>query len=179
MTQSDVHYEIERKYLITMPDIAVLKAQNGVEIVQIRQDYLSGTPGGRLRAATTAQGTVYIHTVKQRLTDATRIEQERLISFAEYQTLLRDRDPALRTIEKTRYRIPFRGLVAEVDLFPFWQDRAVVEFELENETQQPQMPDWLHVVREVTHDRRYTNLALAREVPMDALDIGPETGFVN
>ena len=167
---SDAHYEIERKYLIAMPDPAVLTAQPGVQILHIRQDYLSGGPGGRLRHAVSDRGTVYLHTVKKRISDVTRLEQEREISAAEYAQLLAYRTPALRTIEKTRYRIPYRGLVAEVDIFSFWQDRALVEFELTGEDQTPDMPPWLRPLREVTHDPRYTNRALARAVPMDRLE---------
>ena len=169
MTNTRPHDEIERKYLIAMPDRTVLAAQDGAETVQIRQCYLSGGPGGRLRMAVSARGTVYIHTIKTRLTDVRRVEYEREISAAEYSSLLEYRDPSLNFIDKIRYRIPYGGLTAEVDLFSFWNDRAILEFELDSELQKPEMPPWLHVIREVTHDRRYTNLALAREVPMETL----------
>ena len=76
-----------------------------------------------------------------------------------------ERDEALRTIEKTRYLVPFEGHTLEIDVFPFWNDRAFCECELQSEDEPLPLPDWLHVYREVTDDPRYTNRALARSVP--------------
>ena len=80
-----------------------------------------------------------------------------------------ERDEALRTIEKTRYLVPFEGHTLEIDVFPFWRDRAFCECELQSEDEPLPLPDWLHVYREVTDDPRYTNRALARSVPDEIL----------
>ncbi len=64
-------------------------------------------------------------------------------------------------IEKTRHRIPYAGLVWEVD--EFFADNAgliVAEVELESEQQQFAKPAWLGV--EVSHDKRYANANLLR-----------------
>ena len=58
---------------------------------------------------------------------------------------------------------------AEIDVFPFWEDRAFCEAELPAEDTPVTLPDWLEVVREVSADKRYTNLALAREIPMEEI----------
>jgi CYTH domain-containing protein len=75
----------------------------------------------------------------------------------------------LRKIEKTRYCVPMGELTAEIDVFPFWSDRAFCEVELPHEDTPVTLPEWLDVVREVSADKRYTNLALAREIPMEEL----------
>ena len=74
-----------------------------------------------------------------------------------------------RTVKKTRYLVPFEGHTLEIDVFPFWHDRAFCECELQSEDEPLPLPDWLHVYREVTADPRYTNRALARAVPDDTL----------
>ena len=74
-------------------------------------------------------------------------------------------DPALRPIFKTRYAIPYKGRTAEVDLYDFWQDRATVEVELANENESAELPPYLRVIREVSDDKRYKNVNLARELP--------------
>ena len=43
------HYEIERKYLIRYPDVALLRAQKGVEEWEITQIYLTVSGPGETR----------------------------------------------------------------------------------------------------------------------------------
>lgn len=94
-------------------------------------------------------------------------EDEGLISRVDYESYLKEANPNQRPILKTRYRIPYEGQILEFDLYPFWSDRAVMEIELESEAQPVYIPDWVRVLRDVTGDRRYSNFALALEIPMD------------
>ena len=161
--------EIERKYLIAMPDRALLD-RLCTRRDYIRQTYLSPEEPGtteRLRLRGCGDRAEYTHTVKRRLTDMTREEYEHTVSPREYRALLERADPALRVIEKTRWCIPHLDHTLEVDLFPFWSDRAFLEIELKDPNHTPPLPDWVSVIREVTEDRRYTNRALAEEVPME------------
>ena len=98
-----------------------------------------------------------------------RQEEEREISQEEYQTLLTQADPTKRVLHKTRYCLPYRGKLLEVDLYPFWQDQAVLEVELEQEDDLISIPPELTVLREVTGDAAYKNAVLAKtdkEVPL-------------
>ncbi|MBF0624205.1 MAG: CYTH domain-containing protein [Magnetococcales bacterium] len=62
-------------------------------------------------------------------------------------------------IEKTRYRIPWQGLIWEVDEF-FGENQGLVvaEVELKTEDQAVVLPPW--VAMEITHDHRYSNANL-------------------
>ena len=66
-------------------------------------------------------------------------------------------------VVKRRYEVRDGDLLWQVDAF---DDRELflVEVELESPHQVPTLPDWLSpfVVREVTHEREYVNLFLAR-----------------
>ena len=106
----------------------------------------------------------YTHTVKTRLSSIRRIEREREIDKAEYEKLLLTADPARRTIEKRRYIVIYLGQRFEVDIFPFWNDRAIMELELEDEGQKITLPPDLTLIKEITDDSRYTNASLAKEV---------------
>ena len=166
-----VPLEIERKYLIRMPDLRLLDSL-AAEKARLSQTYLlRGEDGAnrRVRRWETERGVTWFYTEKTKLTDVTRIEREREISPEEAEALLAQRDPERRTVEKTRWRIPFGGRLLEVDVFPFWADRAFCEIELGSEEEEPRLPDWLQPLREVTADPRYTNSALALSVPMDIL----------
>lgn len=162
--------EIERKWLIRMPDAALLR-EKAARVIEMQQVYLTGgnpNVSMRIRRSECGGAVTYHRNEKQRITDRVRIEREEEIDAKHYGILLGFADPKLRVIEKTRYCVPIGGgLTAEIDLFPFWNDRAFCEVELPAEDTPVTLPDWLSVVREVTDDKRYTNLALAREIPTE------------
>jgi len=65
-------------------------------------------------------------------------------------------------LEKTRYEVSHEGFTWEIDVYAgAYQGLVVTEVELEDEEQQPLLPPW--VGREVTGDRRYSNLIMATE----------------
>ena len=164
-----IPFEIERKFLIRYPDEQLL-AKKG-ESSRITQTYLLGEPNTseRVRLRERDGVRVYTHTVKRRITDVRRIEIEREISREEYLRLLERADPERRVIEKTRWCLPYAGQMLEIDLFPFWTDRAYLEIELKEEDQTLVIPPELELIREVTDDIRYTNASLAREIPWDEI----------
>lgn len=162
--------EIERKFLIRMPDRALLDRIG--ECSEIEQTYLSPDAEGvraRIRRRSRNGESVYTLTTKSHLTDMTRIEIEREIGRAEYEKLLQQADPERRTIRKTRCCIPYEGQLFEIDLFPFWKKQAYLEIELEREDQPVRFPPYIELLREVTSEERYTNSSLAKEIPEEEL----------
>ncbi len=156
--------EIERKYMIRMPDEDFLSALDCTEIVQT---YLLGENGSteRVRKRGKNGHYVYTHTIKYKISNMSRREDEREISAAEYDKLLKRADPERNTIEKLRYCYISAGLTWEIDVFPFWKDRAFMEIELESEAQCFSFPPDIEIIRELTDDKRYTNAALAKHIP--------------
>ena len=149
-----------------MPEKAWL-LEASEEIWEIEQTYLAAKTGesARVRKIKTEETEKYILTVKRRISDIRREETEREISKSEYETFLKEADPARKTICKTRYRIRGGNHIFEIDVFPFWNDRAFLEVELSHEDEAFCLPNEVYILREVTEDRRYTNAALAREIP--------------
>lgn len=159
--------EIERKFLIAMPDAGTLERECR-EKWEIEQIYLTPGPAGesrRLRRSRDGGEETLYYTEKRRLTDLTRIERERVISPAEWEALSAQADGTRRPICKTRWRTPWAGHILEIDVFPFWTRQAFCEAELSSEDEILILPPWIRVLREVTADLRYTNSALALEVP--------------
>ena len=161
-------FEIERKYLIEYPDINMLDKYADSKS-EIAQTYLKTDNGltSRVRKRTTDGVTKYIFTEKKRITDVKCIENEREIGSEEYEKLLKLSDPERRTVEKMRYCIPFNGRVVEVDVYPFWNDRAIAEVEMEDENEEVVLPDFINVIRDVTAEKAYKNYAIAKEIPTD------------
>lgn len=163
-------FEIERKFLIRYPDCAWLFANS--DVTEITQTYLQRpdpAQSARVRKRGREGTYQYTHTVKQRISDLRRIEIEREIPEEEYRELLKQADPERNVIHKLRCCLSFRGQMFELDLFPFWTDRAIMEIELEEENQPVEFPPEIEIVREVTGDRRYTNSSMAKEIPQDSL----------
>ena len=165
------HHEIEMKYLIAMPDEAMLAQMDGCKVWEIEQIYLTAEPGTtrRVRRVLEDGEERYYKTFKRRISVPTAQEDEGLISREEYEAYCTERNPQLNVILKKRYRIPFAGQTLEFDIYPFWTDRAVLEIELESEEQQTVIPEWVRVLKDVTADFRYKNVALANEIPMDEI----------
>ena len=164
---SKLPLEIERKFLIEYPDLQELERLSNGNFSDISQTYLVGEKGTseRVRARTRDGVTVYTHNTKIKLSSMKRIEFEDEVSEEEYKELLKRADKKCRTIEKVRYCVPYGGFVFEIDIFPFWQDKAFMEVEMPSEDTSVKLPDFVKIIREVTDDNRYTNHALAKEIP--------------
>ena len=164
------HFEIERKYLIEMPDEEALRTlceKSGGEMWHITQTYLSAPTGvsSRVRRGEHDGAVTYYRTDKTHITDLKRTENERTVTEEEYLEMKASAVPGLSEIEKTRYRIPYGAHTLEIDVFPFWKRQAFLEIELASEDEKVPLPGFVTLIREVTDDLRYTNHALAREIP--------------
>lgn len=162
-------YEIERKFLIEYPDIESLENYPGSTKSEIAQTYLKTDDcmTARVRKRTTDGVTKYIFTEKKRMTDLKCIENEHEIDREEYKNLLHLADPERQTIYKTRYCLPYAGRVTEVDIYPFWSDRAIAEVEMESENEEVRLPEFIKVIRDVTAEKAYKNASLAKKLPDD------------
>ena len=121
-------YEIERKYLIEYPDIKWLESNPNCQKVEIIQTYLKSNENDEVRVRQRGFNGHYIYfkTIKRKVSDVKRIEIEKRLSQNEYLTLLMEADTSKRQIRKTRYCLTFEGQYFEIDVYPFWNDSAVM-----------------------------------------------------
>lgn len=161
--------EIERKFLIAYPDMRFLREH--AQRSRIIQTYLKSDNGNtaRVRKRYDDKTTVYTYTEKRRITNVRRMEYEREISADEYGALLERADESRVPIEKERYCLDYENQLFEIDIYPFYTDRAIMEIELKNEEQKILFPPEIKIIREVTEDGRYTNKALAKTIPYDEI----------
>lgn len=152
--------EIERKYLIYIPEISLLEGCEGYESSEIEQLYLQ--QGGRIRKRKFADGCKYYFTLKQEINGLSRYETEREISEEEYLRLRADILEGTRPICKTRHCFLYKGQLFELDVYEGAKQYATLEIELESEEQSVELPDFLDVAADVTGDKRFRNFALAR-----------------
>jgi adenylate cyclase len=144
-------WEIERKFLVR--DDAWRSQEAGVHC---RQGYLSLDPERSVRVRVAGgRGTL---TIKGLGLKEGRPEFEYEIPLPEAEALL-DGLCIVPLIVKTRYRVPYQGLVWEVDVFAGENEGLVLaEVELEKSGREVGLPPWAG--EEVTGDPRYFNAAL-------------------
>ena len=156
--------EIERKFLIEYPDIKWLESIPNCQRIEIIQTYLESKNGDELRVRQRGMdgNYIYFQTTKRKVDEVKRVEIEKRLSKDEYLTCLMSADPAKRPIRKTRYCLTYENQYFEIDVYPFWDDKAIVEIELNDENAEIIFPKQLHVIKEVTEDENYKNASLAK-----------------
>ena len=150
--------------MIEYPDVSALEKLPNCQRVEIIQTYLTAPDGeeSRVRQRGIDGNYIYFQTTKKKVTELKRVEVERRLSKDEYLRLLMEADPACRPIRKTRYCLTFENQYFEIDVYPFWKDKAILEIELANESAEIRFPAQIKVIEEVTNDDSYKNASLAR-----------------
>ena len=157
-------YEMERKFLIEYPDIGWLLSNPLCRRIDIDQTYLKSEAGEEIRIRRRGENGSYIYyeTHKRPIDGMKRLSTETRLSKSEYRRLLKNADPERHTIRKQRYCLTYDTQYFEIDVYPFWDDRAILEIEVRDEDTEIRFPEKIHVIREVTGDPAYKNAALAR-----------------
>jgi CYTH domain-containing protein len=133
--------------------------------VLITQAYLNTPEEGNFRIRKRGEGdlAVYIKTVKIKISDIKRIEIENYISKEEYLNYISQKENISGIISKDRYCIAYNSTYYELDVYPFWQDKATIEIEMLSEDESFSFPPFVKLIREVSAESEYRNFALAQK----------------
>lgn len=146
--------EIEHKFLVTNDGW-----RGQTSGIRYRQGYLAGNESCVVRVR--VGGDKAYLTIKGKRVGHTRAEYEYRVPASEADEMI-DTLCGDRVVSKTRYRIPFRNHVWEVDEFHGANAGLILaEIELEQEGEAFETPEW--VGEDVSQDDRYTNARLAEE----------------
>lgn len=147
--------EIERKFLVRS-DVWRKEATSSAELIQ---GYVAIGDDRSVRVRLFDRKTAKL-TVKIGRKLLARDEYEYEIPVSDAEELIKASIGTV--IEKVRYNVPRNGLVWEIDVFRgSYQGLVVAEVELISEDEKPPIPVWIG--REVTGDRRYSNMVMAME----------------
>ena len=147
-------FEIERKFLVANDAWRA----GATEHSRLRQAYLTseGKASIRVRIKDNRVATL---TIKSRGAELRRLELEYAVPILEAEALIPLRRGSI--IEKVRHKVPFGGLVWEIDEFAGENAGLVIaEVELSQEHQRVELPSW--VGAEVTGQAEYYNGSLAQ-----------------
>ena len=156
-------FEIERKFLIEYPDIKMLEKLPNCHKVEIIQTYLNSNDTDEIRVRQRGKDGNYIYfkTIKRAVDSTKRVEIEKRLTQKKYLKNLMNADTSKRQIRKDRYCLTYNNQYFEIDIYPFWHDRAICEIELNDENEAIDFPEYIKVIKEVTDDVRYKNSSLA------------------
>lgn len=164
-------FEIERKFLIYYPNIKELENMPNCTKVDISQTYLKSNDDmeRRVRARGINGDYLYYLTEKRKVSNIKRIEIERKLTQSEYLALLMESDNKLHTIHKTRYCLSENNQYFEIDIYPEWDNQAIMEIELSSENEIIKTPEFIKIIKEVTDDNDYKNYEMAKEMPKELI----------
>lgn len=160
-------FEIERKFIIDYPNLEILENMRNCQKVEILQTYLKcGRDDEEVRIRQRGDGDTFMFTktTKKTVSGMKRIEMEKRLSLEEYYKELMNADTNLHQIRKTRYCLTYNHTYFEIDIYPFWKDKAILEVELTDENDSFEFPEFLNVMSEVTDLESYKNANLARNL---------------
>ena len=159
--------EIERKFLIYYPNIKELESMPNCTKVDITQTYLKSVDDTerRVRARGINGDYLYYLTEKRKISNLKRIELEKRLTQDEYLALLMESDNKLHTIHKTRYCLSENNQYFEIDIYPEWDNQAIIEIELSSDEEEIKTPEFIKIIKDVTDDESYKNYEMAKEMP--------------
>ena len=155
--------ETERKFEVLNFELSQLP----VHAVKsdIVQSYLVGEPGTveRVRARSYGGQWVYTHTIKQFVQSGVSVERERIVTRAQYDDLLVRVDRSRDTIYKDRHCFLYGKHHCELDVFKSGQKKGttLLEIEVHSLDDGIELPDFLHIGREMTDDVSSSNYSMA------------------
>ncbi|MCF0208920.1 MAG: AAA family ATPase [Bacteroidaceae bacterium] len=159
-------YEAERRFLIEYPNIADLQTCADCQKVEIIQNYYNNKKGDEIRVRQHNENgsNTFYKMVKKSVSSTTKITTEKRLTEKEYIRLLEEADSSIHQLHKTRYCFTYNNQYFEIDIFPFWKDKAIVKIELVEVKADVKMPDFLIVIKDVTGDIEYKNFTLAKNL---------------
>jgi len=161
-----VPLEIEKKFECESIDLSLLPPD--AQHIDITQVYLRSEENVTLRVRQRGQHGAYTYyrTEKRDVAPGARSEIERLISAQEYEWSMQFQHQQTRILKKTRICFVHESQYFELDSIPLTNGETLwlLEIELTDVNEKFSLPPFIKVKQEVTHDRKFTNRALAEIV---------------
>lgn len=157
----ETSFEIEKKFLIEYPDISHLNSFSNVQAVYVEQAYLKEDEKKiRVRKRGFDGNFIYYKTMKKSIAGMKKQEIEEKLTKEQYEKY---KEKAQLFISKTRFCISENNTYYELDVYPFWKDKATLEIELTNENEEYVLPKNIKVIKDVSEDKSYSNYNLSKQ----------------
>lgn len=163
--------EIERKFIIKMPDISLMSTRDEYTKSDILQIYITSLPGEthRVRKRAYADNILFFETRKIRIDNISSTEIEGEITEERFNELCKNILDGTLPIVKTRHTFLYDSHTFEIDVYPNWTRTAVMEIELNDREEQVMIPEFISIIKDVTGDKKYSNAAMSRSFPEEII----------
>lgn len=152
----------EKRYLIEYPNIDYLQNITNCKKVDIIQTYLKSNNKEAICIEQRGLDGDYVYSIIQN-DKFTNVKEEKRISKEEYLKFLMDADINLRQIRKTRYCLMDNRYCCNIDIYPFWKEKAIMWFQTKKD-KDVLIPSFINVLKEVSSDERYDNYSMAKSI---------------
>lgn len=151
--------EIEKKFYVNKNDILVLDLDNNYEKIKIGQKYIAITNNEEMRVRRKSDGkTDKCYITYKKGNGCIRDECEFEVSKEFANKIWGNINK--RPIYKTRYLIPYKGKIIELDVFKNLTLKAVAEIEFDNEEEMDnfEFPEWFEDECEKSNSDLYEDI---------------------
>ena len=152
--------DLEKRYLISCPDMEWIKAQPGCQKIDIIDTFLYTESGERV-IRQRGDGRNYICYETAVRPDGIRLESR--MSEDEYLRLMEMADKSVPVLRRTRYCFVYEQHYFEIDIFPFEKEFAILQIRQQTAEKTVSFPPEIEVTREITDDANYSNKNIAKK----------------
>lgn len=152
---------IEKKYLIKMPDLEQLLKNKHCRKVHVKQHYLiDETKKEKEKIVLRRENNKNFY---YKVNKKDNVKYSNSITADQYINKLEDENKKFYNIYKDRYYYIYDSRCFKFDIFPFWDDKAILEIDILSEREQIKFPKFVEILEEVTEIEKYKNYYLAEE----------------
>ena len=152
---------IEKKYLIKMPDLEQLLKNKHCRKVHVKQHYLiDETKKEKEKIVLRRENNKNFY---YKVNKKDNVKYSNSITADQYINKLEDENKKFYNIYKDRYYYIYDSRCFKIDIFPFWDDKAILEIDILSEREQIKFPKFVEILEEVTEIEKYKNYYLAEE----------------
>lgn len=157
-------FETKKKYLIKYPDISMLEQMENVEKVEVNQTYLKCSDDEKIQIRMRGSKDNYIYyQTRVRIQNGQLLQVEKRLTQEEYEEKLKNADPTRKQLHRTRYCFTEQNQYIEIDIYPFWDDKAILNVDSCYESDKVQLPDFVEAIEDITGNKEYLNSELSKK----------------
>ncbi len=159
----------QHKFLIKKPSLEDLSQHTSYSVTHVMRTYLNQIePGIQRRILQVGQDGdfVYYYAERRPLPNAEIAEQEEHIDEKKYLSLLMDADTRFHQLSCKQLSFIYDNQNYRIDLYPFSEDRAIMQVAHTKNPQDLKLPKFLSVIRDVTNDPAYRSHVISLEMSL-------------
>lgn len=154
------------KYLIDVNDDVIRKmmAEDNYSTSHIVQHYLLSNDDyeRRIRRREKDGDVLYSYSQAHYLSTNERIKTDQVLTERQYRDYFPEIDPKLNILDKERHSFIYNDVFYKLDIFDFDRSKGILSIDSPADENEVKMPEYIHVIKDVTGDVNYKNYYLAK-----------------